>query len=71
MQSFNTSMISSIVAPAFHYVHVDSLDHIGAIYGSGVMLPKEVELLSIAFDASYTHQRTFDVAPRAGRIHEI
>jgi alkylhydroperoxidase/carboxymuconolactone decarboxylase family protein YurZ len=38
-----------------HYVHVDSLDHIGAIYGSGVMPPKEVELLSIAFDASYTH----------------
>src|SRR5262249_47264113 len=25
------------------------------IYGSGVMPPKEVELLSIAFDASYTH----------------
>jgi alkylhydroperoxidase/carboxymuconolactone decarboxylase family protein YurZ len=26
-----------------------------AIYGSGVMPPKEIELLSIAFDASYTH----------------
>ncbi len=25
------------------------------IYGSGVMAPKETELLSIAFDASYTH----------------
>jgi len=25
------------------------------IYGSGVLPPKEVELLSIAFDASYTH----------------
>ena len=25
------------------------------IYASGVMTPKEVELLSIAFDASYTH----------------
>ena len=25
------------------------------IYGSGVMPPKEIELLSIAFDASYTH----------------
>jgi len=25
------------------------------IYGSGVFTPKEVELLSIAFDASYTH----------------
>ena len=37
------------------YVHVDSLDHIGAIYGSCVMPPKEVELLSFAFDASCTH----------------
>jgi alkylhydroperoxidase/carboxymuconolactone decarboxylase family protein YurZ len=27
----------------------------GGIYGSGVMPPKQVELLSIAFDASYTH----------------
>lgn len=27
----------------------------GAIYGSKVLTPKEVELLSIAFDASYTH----------------
>ncbi len=27
----------------------------GGIYGSGVMSPKEVELLSIALDASYTH----------------
>ena len=27
----------------------------GGIYGSGVMPPKEIELLSIAFDASYTH----------------
>jgi alkylhydroperoxidase/carboxymuconolactone decarboxylase family protein YurZ len=27
----------------------------GAIYGSGVFTPKETELLSIAFDASYTH----------------
>jgi len=26
-----------------------------AIYGSGVFTPKEAELLSIAFDASYTH----------------
>ena len=26
-----------------------------AIYGSSVLRPKEVELLSIAFDASYTH----------------
>ena len=26
-----------------------------AVYGSGVMSPKVVELLSIAFDASYTH----------------
>jgi len=25
------------------------------IYGSGVLPPKEVELLSIAFDASFTH----------------
>jgi alkylhydroperoxidase/carboxymuconolactone decarboxylase family protein YurZ len=25
------------------------------IYGSGLMTPKEIELLSIAFDASYTH----------------
>ena len=25
------------------------------IYASGVMTPKEIELLSIAFDASYTH----------------
>src|SRR5689334_8981395 len=25
------------------------------IYASGIMPPKEVELLSIAFDASYTH----------------
>ena len=25
------------------------------IYGSGVLSPKEVELLSIAFDASFTH----------------
>jgi alkylhydroperoxidase/carboxymuconolactone decarboxylase family protein YurZ len=25
------------------------------IYGSGVMSPKELELLSVAFDASYTH----------------
>ncbi len=25
------------------------------IYGSGVMAPKEIELLSIAFDASFTH----------------
>ena len=27
----------------------------GGIYASGVMTPKEIELLSIAFDASYTH----------------
>ena len=27
----------------------------GSIDGSGVFTPKEVELLSIAFDASYTH----------------
>ena len=27
----------------------------GGIYGSGVFTPQEVELLSIAFDASYTH----------------
>jgi alkylhydroperoxidase/carboxymuconolactone decarboxylase family protein YurZ len=27
----------------------------GSIYASGVMSPKEIELLSIAFDASYTH----------------
>jgi len=26
-----------------------------SIYGSGLMLPKEVELISIAFDASFTH----------------
>jgi hypothetical protein len=26
-----------------------------AIYGSAVFTPKEVELLSISFDASYTH----------------
>jgi alkylhydroperoxidase/carboxymuconolactone decarboxylase family protein YurZ len=26
-----------------------------AIYGSGVLRPKEIELLSIAFDASFTH----------------
>jgi alkylhydroperoxidase/carboxymuconolactone decarboxylase family protein YurZ len=25
------------------------------IYGSGVFTPKETELISIAFDASYTH----------------
>ena len=37
------------------YVHVESPNHIGAIYGSRVMPPKEVELLNIAFDASYTH----------------
>jgi alkylhydroperoxidase/carboxymuconolactone decarboxylase family protein YurZ len=34
-----------------------------AIYGSGVFTPKEVELLSIAFDASYTHM----YAPGTGR----
>jgi alkylhydroperoxidase/carboxymuconolactone decarboxylase family protein YurZ len=27
----------------------------GGIYGSGLLSPKEIELLSIAFDASYTH----------------
>jgi alkylhydroperoxidase/carboxymuconolactone decarboxylase family protein YurZ len=27
----------------------------GAIYGSGVLPAKEIELLSIAFDASFTH----------------
>jgi alkylhydroperoxidase/carboxymuconolactone decarboxylase family protein YurZ len=27
----------------------------GGIYGSGVLPPKEIELLSIAFDASFTH----------------
>ena len=27
----------------------------GGIYGSGLFSPKEIELLSIAFDASYTH----------------
>lgn len=27
----------------------------GSIYGAGLFSPKEVELLSIAFDASYTH----------------
>jgi alkylhydroperoxidase/carboxymuconolactone decarboxylase family protein YurZ len=27
----------------------------GAIYGGGLFSPKEIELLSIAFDASYTH----------------
>jgi alkylhydroperoxidase/carboxymuconolactone decarboxylase family protein YurZ len=27
----------------------------GSIYASGIFTPKEVELLSIAFDASYTH----------------
>jgi len=26
-----------------------------SIYGNGLFTPKEVELLSIAFDASYTH----------------
>lgn len=26
-----------------------------AVYGSGILSPKDVELLSIAFDASYTH----------------
>lgn len=26
-----------------------------SIYGSGLFTPKEIELLSIAFDASYTH----------------
>jgi alkylhydroperoxidase/carboxymuconolactone decarboxylase family protein YurZ len=26
-----------------------------ALYGSGIFTPKEIELLSIAFDASYTH----------------
>lgn len=27
----------------------------GGVYGSGLFSPKEIELLSIAFDASYTH----------------
>jgi alkylhydroperoxidase/carboxymuconolactone decarboxylase family protein YurZ len=59
-----------------HYVHVDPLDHIGAIYGSGVMPTKEVELLSIAFDASYTHmyapgtRRHIKGALRAGATME-
>lgn len=34
----------------------DSFMAMGAnIYGSGVMAPKDVELLSVAFDASFTH----------------
>ena len=33
-----------------------------SIYGSGVLPPKEVELLSIAFDASFTHMS----APETG-----
>ena len=37
-------------------VWTDAFMETGAgIYGSGVLSPKEVELLSIAFDASYTH----------------
>ena len=35
----------------------------GGIYASGVMSPKEVELLSIAFDASYTHMYAPGHAP--------
>ncbi|MDM0079679.1 hypothetical protein QTI17_03655 [Variovorax sp. J31P179] len=30
------------------------------IHGSGVLPPKEIELLSIAFDASYTHMHAPD-----------
>lgn len=50
----------------------------GGIYGSGVMTPKEVELLSIALDASYTHmyapgtRRHIKAALKAGAtIEEI
>lgn len=38
-----------------------------AVYGSGVMSPKVVELLSIAFDASYTHM----YAPGTLTSHQI
>jgi hypothetical protein len=43
------------------------------IYGSGMMTPKLIELLSIAFDASYTHmyvpgtQRHIKAALKLGR----
>jgi len=46
------------------------------IYGSGVMTPKEMELLSIAFDASFTHmyapgtRRHIQNALRAGATME-
>jgi alkylhydroperoxidase/carboxymuconolactone decarboxylase family protein YurZ len=49
-----------------------------AIYGSGLFSPKEIELLSIAFDASYTHmyapgtRRHIKGALKAGaRLDEI
>ena len=47
-----------------------------AIYGSGGMPPKEIELLSIAFDASYTHmyapgtRRHIKAALKAGATME-
>jgi alkylhydroperoxidase/carboxymuconolactone decarboxylase family protein YurZ len=47
-----------------------------AIYGSGTFTPKEVELLSIAFDASYTHmyapgtRRHIKAALKAGATAE-
>ena len=46
------------------------------IYGSGVLTPKEIELLSIAFDASYTHmyapgtRRHIKAALKAGATME-
>lgn len=48
----------------------------GGIYGSGVMPPKEIELLSIALDASYTHmyapgtRRHIKAALKAGATME-
>lgn len=48
----------------------------GGIYASGVMSPKEIELLSIAFDASYTHmyapgtRRHIKAALKAGATME-
>ena len=46
------------------------------IYASGVLTPKEVELLSVAFDASYTHmyapgtRRHIQAALKAGATME-
>ena len=36
-------------------IRVPAIRYHSRIYKSGVLAPKEIELLSIAFDASYTH----------------